>query len=147
MSDRTEEFLSRSEAETVAWALEFSKRLKAGDALALSGDLGAGKTVLARGLARGLGYAGDAHSPSYALVHEYTGGRLPVFHMDLYRLAPGADWEEIGFDHYFQSGGVCLVEWPERLPAGMDFSYRIELLYEGDTSRRIVVTGPGAGPS
>jgi len=137
------EFLSRSEAETVAWALGFSKRLKAGDTLALSGDLGAGKTVLSRGLARGLGFVGDAHSPSYALVHEYAGGRLPVFHMDLYRLAPGADWEEIGLDHYFQLGGVCLVEWPERLPAAVDFTYRVELRTEGDTLRRISVTERG----
>jgi tRNA threonylcarbamoyladenosine biosynthesis protein TsaE len=122
-----EEFVSGSEAETLRWAETFSGRLRDGDTVALSGNLGAGKTVVSRGIARGLGYRGDVHSPSYALVHEYAGARLPLFHMDLYRLAPGADWEEIGLDHYFQQGGVCLVEWPERLPEGQAFRYRIEI--------------------
>ena len=108
------EFLSGSEEETLAWAEAFATTLRPGDTVALSGDLGAGKTVVSRGLARGLGFAGPVHSPSYALVHEYPGARLPLFHMDLYRLAPGADWEEIGLDHYFSPEGVCLVEWPER---------------------------------
>lgn len=133
------ELLSRSEDETLAWARAFADALRPGDAVALSGDLGAGKTVVCRGLALGLGFAGDVHSPSYALVHEYPGGRLPLFHMDLYRLAPGADWEEIGLDHYFQQGGVCLVEWPERLPAGFPFTLRIELRAEGEDERRIRV--------
>jgi tRNA threonylcarbamoyladenosine biosynthesis protein TsaE len=138
----------------------------AGDVVALHGDLGAGKTVLSRGLALGLGFTGDVHSPSYALVHEYEGGRLPVFHMDLYRLAapeasaaaaaarqgapetPGSpapampDWEEIGLDHYFHQGGVCLVEWAERLPAGRGFTYVIEIGAESETTRRITVKKP-----
>ena len=105
-----EEFTSISEAQTLSWAQSFASRLKAGDSVALTGNLGAGKTVVCRGIALGLGFSGDVHSPSYALVHEYAGGRLPLFHMDLYRLAPGADFEEIGLDHYFQQGGVCLVE-------------------------------------
>lgn len=126
----------------MGWAVGFSKGLKAGDTVALSGNLGAGKTVVCRGLAIGLGFAGDVHSPSYALVHEYAGGRLPLFHMDLYRLKEGADWEEIGLDHYFQQGGVCLVEWPERLPPGQAFTYRIEIGAEGEGVRRIRV-GPG----
>jgi tRNA threonylcarbamoyladenosine biosynthesis protein TsaE len=136
-----EEFVSGSEEETVAWAVGFSARLKAGDTVALSGNLGAGKTVVSRGVARGLGFGGDVHSPSYALVHEYPGARLPLFHMDLYRLKEGADWEEIGLDHYFQQGGVCLVEWPERLPAGVGFAYRIEITAEGESGRRVRVTG------
>ncbi|HLP40680.1 MAG TPA: tRNA (adenosine(37)-N6)-threonylcarbamoyltransferase complex ATPase subunit type 1 TsaE, partial [Fibrobacteria bacterium] len=72
-------------------------------------------------------------------VHEYPGARLPLFHMDLYRLAPGADWEEIGLDHYFAQGGICLVEWPERLPPSFAFSARILLLSEGEETRRIRV--------
>ncbi|MDB5103834.1 MAG: tRNA ((37)-N6)-threonylcarbamoyltransferase complex ATPase subunit type 1 TsaE [Fibrobacteres bacterium] len=139
MPQPIEEFRSASEAETLAWAEKFAARLRAGDTVALSGNLGAGKTVLSRGISRGLGFAGDVHSPSYALIHEYTGARLPLFHMDLYRLAEGADWEEIGLDHYFQQGGICLVEWAERLPAGQSFSYRIELIIEGGDTRRIRV--------
>lgn len=131
------DFLSRSEDETLAWAQAYAASLLPGDTIALSGDLGAGKTVVSRGLARGLGYAGDVHSPSYALIHEYPGGRLPLFHMDLYRLAPGADWEEIGLDHYFQQRGVCLIEWPERLPGDFPFTVRIALEAGGETERRI----------
>lgn len=139
-SPRPEGILTASEAGTLEWARGFSERLKPGDTVALSGNLGAGKTVVCRGIALGLGYAGIVHSPSYALVHEYPGARLPLFHMDLYRLKEGADWEEIGLDHYFQQGGVCLVEWPERLPAGQAFSYRIDLAPEGADRRRIRLT-------
>jgi tRNA threonylcarbamoyladenosine biosynthesis protein TsaE len=142
LSANFEEFVSGSEAETLEWAIGFSSRLRAGDTVALSGNLGAGKTVVSRGLSLGLGFKGDVHSPSYALVHEYTGARLPLFHMDLYRLKEGADWEEIGLDHYFQQGGVCLVEWPERLPEGQAFAYRIAIGSEGGDTRRIRVT-PG----
>lgn len=136
----TEEFVSDSEERTLEWAAAFSERLTAGQAVALSGNLGAGKTVVSRGIARGLGFGGSVHSPSYALVHEYPGARLPLFHMDLYRLKDGADWEEIGLDHYFQQGGVCLVEWPERLPAEQGFAYRIDIRSEGEATRRIRVT-------
>ena len=138
-SQGIEEVISASEAETLGWAVAFAKRLKPGDTVALSGNLGAGKTVVCRGLARGLGFEGDVHSPSYALVHEYPCG-LPLFHMDLYRLTAGADWEEIGLDHYFQQGGICLVEWPERLPEGIKFSYRIEIIIEDRERRRIKMT-------
>jgi tRNA threonylcarbamoyladenosine biosynthesis protein TsaE len=132
-------FLSRSEDETFAWAMDFAASLQPGDIVALRGDLGAGKTVIGRGIARGLGFSGDVHSPSYALIHEYPGGRLPLYHMDLYRLAPGADWQEIGLDHYFNAGGVCLVEWPERLPADFAFPVNIDIGIEGENERRIAV--------
>jgi tRNA threonylcarbamoyladenosine biosynthesis protein TsaE len=80
------------------------------------------------------------------LVHEYAGARLPLFHMDLYRLKEGADWEEIGLDHYLSQGGVCLVEWPERLPEGYAFSFRLSIAVETGELRRIRVTGrSGAG--
>ncbi len=134
-----EEIRTHSEEASEAWARAFAARLKAGDGVALSGDLGAGKTVVCRGIARGLGFPGDVHSPSYALVHEYPGGSLPLFHMDLYRLAPGSDWEEIGLDHYFRQGGVCLVEWAERLPADTAFAWKIDLAAEGPSDRIIRV--------
>lgn len=131
------EFLSDSEAATLAWARAFASSLLPGDTVALAGDLGAGKTVVSRGIAEGLGFQGPVHSPSYALVHEYPGARLPLFHMDLYRLVPGADWNEIGLDHYFQQGGVCLVEWPERLGADFVCTVRIELNSTGEQERSI----------
>jgi tRNA threonylcarbamoyladenosine biosynthesis protein TsaE len=137
--------LSRSESETLALAAEFAATLRAGDVVALRGPLGAGKTLFSRGVARALGHEGPVSSPSYALVHEYE-GRLPIYHMDLYRLAPGSDWEEIGLDHYLDGRGVCLVEWPERLPAGHDgrgtFTHVVTLALEegaGETVRRVVI--------
>lgn len=108
--------LSHSEADTLALATAFAATLRPGDVVALRGPLGAGKTLFSRGTARALGYEGPVSSPSYALVHEYD-GRVPVYHMDLYRLAEGSDWEEIGLGHYLNGDGICLVEWPERLPA------------------------------
>ena len=96
------------------FAQDFAQRLQAGDVIYLSGTLGAGKTVFTRGLCRGLGYAGRVTSPTFTLVNVYEGGRLPVFHFDLYRLGGAADLEGIGYDEYFDAGGVCVVEWPER---------------------------------
>jgi tRNA threonylcarbamoyladenosine biosynthesis protein TsaE len=133
-------FTSSSESETLALAAEFAARLKAGDAVSLHGPLGAGKTLFCRGVARALGYEGPVSSPSYALVHEYA-ARVPVYHMDLYRLAPGADWEEIGLAHYLDGHGICLVEWPERLPEGWSpFTWDVTLEQAGETDRRIAVS-------
>lgn len=139
--------LSTSEAETLAIAADFASRLRPGDAVSLRGDLGAGKTHFARGVARALGYEGPVSSPSYALVHEYA-GRVPVYHMDLYRLAPGADWEEIGLAHYLEGQGICLVEWPERLPGdGAFFAWDVELSHgAGEHERVIRITPRGAAP-
>jgi len=140
------DFTSTSEPETLAIAADFAARLKAGDAVALRGTLGAGKTLFSRGVARALGYEGPVSSPSYALVHEYE-GRIPVYHMDLYRLAPGADWEEIGLAHYLDGHGICLVEWPERLPEGWNpFTWEVTLEATGETERTISITGIKTSP-
>jgi tRNA threonylcarbamoyladenosine biosynthesis protein TsaE len=134
------ETLSHSEDETLAVASAFAAGLKAGDAVALRGPLGAGKTLFSRGVARALGFDGPVSSPSYALVHEYA-GRVPVYHMDLYRLAPGADWEEIGLSHYLDGRGICLVEWPERLPDGWSpFTHEVTLESAGENERRIRIS-------
>ena len=131
------EFISHSEIETLAQAEAFGTTLKPGDVVAFKGPLGAGKTLFCRGVVHALGYSGLVNSPTYALVHEYA-GRLPVYHMDLYRLAPGADWEEIGLGHYLNGDGVCLIEWPERLPeARQRFTHVVELDVVGETERRI----------
>ena len=133
------EFLSYSEADTLAIAAAFAAGLKPGDAVALHGPLGAGKTLFSRGVARALGYEGPVSSPSYALVHEYE-GRVPVYHMDLYRLAPGSDWEEIGLAHYLDGRGICLVEWPERLPPGWNpFTHEVTLEAAGETERKVTI--------
>jgi len=133
------ETLSSSELETLEFAEAFGATLRPGDRVAFKGPLGAGKTLFCRGVVRALGYEGLVNSPTYALVHEYA-GRIPVYHMDLYRLAPAADWEEIGLSHYLEGGGVCLIEWPERLPAaGIRFTHWVELEPVGDTDRKITI--------
>lgn len=139
---------SASEADTLAIAAAFAATLNPGDAVALRGSLGAGKTLFSRGVARALGYEGPVSSPSYALVHEYE-GEVPVYHMDLYRLAPGADWEEIGLSHYLEGHGICLVEWPERLPSTYSgesgasplspFTHEVTLDLEGESGRQVTI--------
>ena len=131
------EFFSDSENETLSHAAAFAETLKPGDVVALEGPLGAGKTLFCRGLVRALGYEGSVHSPTYALVNEYA-GKIPVHHMDLYRLAPGADWEEIGLGHYLNGEGICLIEWPERLPQERQgFTHRVVLEIAGENRRKI----------
>jgi len=108
---------SLSEEETLALGHKLAQSLKGGELIVLEGDLGMGKTVFARGVAVGLGIPEDeVHSPSYALVHEYEGGRCPLFHVDLYRLEGGDELEGLGLDELTEAGGVVLVEWGEKLP-------------------------------
>jgi tRNA threonylcarbamoyladenosine biosynthesis protein TsaE len=140
-----------SEEETADLGRSLGRALKGGELLLLEGDLGYGKTVFARGVAVGLGIAADeVSSPSFTLVHEYTGGRLPLFHLDLYRL-DGQDEEigGIGIEEIVGGGGVVLVEWGEKLPPFLrrgattvrfhdvgEGSRRIEILAEAKTVAR-----------
>ena len=139
---RTSHHVTRSEEETASVARELARALKAGDVLLLSGNLGAGKTAFVRGLAEALGIdPGEVSSPTFTLVHEYRGGRLALYHADLYRL-PRAATADLGLEELGAAGGIVAIEWPDRLshrlPNAMDIS--IEILDE-DT-RRISIT-PG----
>ena len=108
-------FVSHSEEETLAWAENFAKTLKGGDTVLLMGEMGAGKTVLAKGVARGLGVESEVTSPTYAYINSYEEGRLPLYHFDCYRV-PSEDFARaLGFGEYFSLGGVCLVEWSENI--------------------------------
>jgi tRNA threonylcarbamoyladenosine biosynthesis protein TsaE len=102
---------------TVRFGHDFAAGLKAGDVIALNGDLGAGKTHFVKGLAAGLGAASAVTSPTFTLIHEYLGGRLPLFHFDLYRLDTADDLLRIGLDDYLDAGGVLAIEWAEKFPA------------------------------
>ena len=143
------DFISHSEEETLFCAAAFAATLKPGDVVALEGPLGAGKTLFCRGVVKAMGYQGIVNSPTYALVNEYA-ARIPVYHMDLYRLAPGSDWEQIGLGHYLNAEGVCLIEWPERLPPERlpperrRFTHRVNLEVAGETRRRIRIENFGA---
>ncbi|MEO7297710.1 MAG: tRNA (adenosine(37)-N6)-threonylcarbamoyltransferase complex ATPase subunit type 1 TsaE [Verrucomicrobiota bacterium] len=108
-------FISRNAAETQSLGEEWGRAAQAGWIIGLSGDLGAGKTELIKGLAKGLGITDRIHSPTFALVNEYSGGRLPLFHLDLYRLESREQIVGAGLDQYFLRGdGVAVVEWMER---------------------------------
>lgn len=109
-------YTTRSEDETERLAERLAAALRPGDVVALHGDLGAGKTCFIRGLARGLGIDRHVHSPTYTLINEYP-GRLPLAHMDLYRLAGGADTHALDLDDHLFGHGVCAIEWAERIPA------------------------------
>ena len=106
--------VTHSPAETEALGAGWGCAAQRGLVIALSGDLGAGKTQLVKGLARGLGVTTRVHSPTFTLVNEYDGGRLPLFHLDLYRLETAAQIHEAGLDEYLQPEGVAVIEWAER---------------------------------
>ena len=109
------EFLTRSEAETEELGRRLAEHLVPGAVVAYRGDLGMGKTAFTRGLARGLGYEGRVTSPTFTIVNEYEGGGLPLFHFDMYRLEDAGDLFDIGWEDYLDRGGVCAVEWSERV--------------------------------
>ena len=128
------ERVARNESEMEALGAEVAAGLSAGSVLALVGGLGAGKTRFVKGLARGLGFVGEVTSPTFALVHEYRGGTLPLFHFDLYRLKDEQELLGIGLDEFFDEPGVVVAEWadlfPDLLPAGTRWLH-FEVLPEG----------------
>ena len=103
-----------TEADTLALGAEFALAIRPGLVIYLSGDLGAGKTTLARGLLRGLGYPGKVKSPTFTLVEVYEISRLYLYHFDFYRFSDPRELGEAGFREYFNPDSVCLVEWPEK---------------------------------
>jgi tRNA threonylcarbamoyladenosine biosynthesis protein TsaE len=134
MCDRV---VTTSEAETEAVAERLGESLGLGDVVLLDGGLGAGKTVFVRGLARALGVDPDeVCSPTFTIVHLYR-GRVPLAHVDLYRLAPG-DVDDLGLDE-LQAGGVVAVEWAERLPRAIPGATRVSLADEGEGRRRVEI--------
>jgi tRNA threonylcarbamoyladenosine biosynthesis protein TsaE len=108
-------FISHSPAETEALGEKFGRAAERGFVFALSGDLGAGKTQFVKGLARGLGISARVHSPTFTLVNEYDGGRLKLFHLDLYRLETPAQILSAGVGEFLSPDGVSVIEWAERV--------------------------------
>jgi tRNA threonylcarbamoyladenosine biosynthesis protein TsaE len=137
----TADRLSRSAEQTAAVACVLAASLAPGDVVLLSGDLGAGKTAFVKGLALGLGIPGDdVSSPTFSLLHEYTGGRLILHHADLYRLSP-EEVDDLGLDELAASGGILAIEWPERLSRPWPDAVQVTLIHAGETTRRITISG------
>ena len=141
--------ISHSPAETEALGERWGREAPSGLVIGLTGDLGAGKTQLVKGLARGLGITARVHSPTFTLVNVYSGGRLTLFHLDLYRLETREQIVAAGLEEYLNPNGVAVIEWAERLEAG---SWKLEagkfkkvkIEMISDTVRKIVYDDPGA---
>ena len=109
-------FISNSPAETEAIGRQLAAQIDVGSILALKGDLGSGKTLLVKGLVAGLGGSADVTSPTFTIVHEYRGGRVPVYHFDFFRLEDRQSVARLGLDDYFFGDGVSVIEWADRFP-------------------------------
>ena len=135
----TYETNSPEETERVGAAL--GRIVRPGTVIAYRGGLGAGKTAFTRGLARGLGYTDIVTSPTYTIVNEYLGGRLPLFHFDMYRLASPDDLWDIGWEDYLDRHGVCCVEWSENVADALEDPITVTIDKLGENSRRITLEG------
>ena len=136
------EFITNSPEETEKIGAAVGRIIPAGTVLAYWGDLGAGKTAFTRGLARGLGFKEAVTSPTYTIVNEYLGGRLPLFHFDMYRLSSADDLFDIGWEDYLSRGGVCAVEWSENVMDALpEDTVWVRIAREGDTGRSITIEG------
>ncbi|NBI09440.1 tRNA (adenosine(37)-N6)-threonylcarbamoyltransferase complex ATPase subunit type 1 TsaE [Colidextribacter sp. OB.20] len=133
------EFVTNSEAETEALGARLGAELAPGTVIAFTGDLGAGKTAFTRGLARGLGVPDRVTSPTFTIVNEYEGGRLPLFHFDMYRLSSSDELFDIGWEDYLARGGVCAVEWSENVSDAMEEgTVSVDIRRGGADSQRVI---------
>ena len=136
-------FLTNSPGETEKLGEALAQRLRPGDVVAYRGDLGAGKTAFTRGLAKGLGVREPVTSPTYTIVNEYTSGRMPLFHFDMYRLRSADDLFDIGWEDYLERGGVCAVEWSENVEEALESPVRVTIRHaaQGLDCREITIEG------
>ena len=139
------EYRTSSEAGTKALGEKLAGELQPGTVIAFTGDLGAGKTAFTRGLARGLGVTGRVTSPTFTIVNEYEGGRLPLFHFDMYRLESSDELFDIGWEDYLSRGGVCAVEWSEKVADALEGAMRIDIRRGESETERIITIEEGAG--
>ena len=135
----SQRFITNTPEETEALGARLARALEPGAVVAFTGDLGAGKTAFVRGLARGLGVQDRVTSPTFTIVNEYEGGRLPLFHFDLYRLGCADELFDIGWEDYLARGGVCAVEWSERMEELLEpGTVRVDLRRGEDEDRRVI---------
>lgn len=135
-----ETYITHSPEQTEEVAKEFSKTLKGGEVIAYRGNLGMGKTCFTRGLAEGLGFEGFVTSPTFALINEYLGGRLNIYHFDMYRIS---SWDELyssGFFEYIEQNGVVACEWSENIQNALpENTIYVEIVALGETQRKITI--------
>ncbi len=135
------EFITNSPEQTELLGEKLAEKLTGGEVIAYFGGLGAGKTAFTRGLARGLGISQRVTSPTYTIVNEYEGGRLPLFHFDMYRLTDAEELFDIGWEDYLLRGGVCAVEWSENVTEALEGAMVIKIEKLSEESRKITVKG------
>ena len=134
--------ITKSPEETENFAEKFSEKLSGGEVIAFRGGMGMGKTCFTRGLARGLGFNGVVTSPTFALVNEYIGGRLPLYHFDMYRVEKWEDLYSSGYFDYLEVGGVIAAEWSENIENALEGRIiTVEFTRLDDSTREITVTG------
>ncbi len=134
--------LSDSAEKTGEIATSLAEKLSGGEVIAMRGDLGAGKTCFVSALAKALGYKGETSSPTFAIVNEYLGGRLNVYHFDMYRISSWEDLYSCGYFEYLEAGGVVAVEWSENIEAALPEKYiTVEILKGENGGRKIEIEG------
>ena len=133
------QYITHSPDETRALGRTLAQALQGGAVVAFTGDLGAGKTAFVSGMAEGLGIEERVTSPTFTIVNEYEGGRLPLFHFDMYRLGSADELFHIGWEDYLARGGVCAVEWSERMEELLEpGTIRVDLRRGEDEDRRVI---------
>ena len=138
-------FISNSPDETESFGRKFAGTVKSGDIIALTGDLGSGKTQFVKGLASALGATTTATSPTFTLLHEYSGGRFPIYHFDFFRVEDRQSAERLGLDDYFFGDGLSVIEWADRFPDLIPENARwVSFETKSETQRTISVQGAAA---
>ncbi|MBM7646583.1 tRNA threonylcarbamoyladenosine biosynthesis protein TsaE [Scopulibacillus daqui] len=129
------QWICQTPDETMALAEKLAEHLTPGDVLTLSGDLGAGKTTFTKGIAKGLGIKDVINSPTFTIIKEYHGGKMPLYHMDVYRI--NSD-EDLGFDEYLDGDGITVVEWADNIASWLpDHLLKVEIEHLGETKRKV----------
>ena len=141
-SQMNKTFISKSPSDTKNIASQIAKGLNGGEVIAFFGNLGMGKTCFVNGLADGLGFKGEVSSPTFAIINEYLGGRLPLYHFDMYRVTDWNDLYSTGYFEYMESGGVLAVEWAENIENALPENViKITIKRIDDNTREIILRG------
>ena len=140
------EFVTHSREETEALGGRLASALAGGRVVAFTGDLGAGKTAFVSGMARSLGVEERVTSPTFTIVNEYEGGRLPLFHFDMYRLGDADELFHIGWEDYLARGGICAVEWSEKVSDALEGALRVDIRRGAEETDRIITVSEEGTP-